>query len=150
QLGMQPQIRDMHSVQAPSLWSKLPQSIDHRTKCKIKEHPMQTRCLADLSNTATFDRDRLIGCDGDSGVRNPEKPSLHPLTRLIPNRKRIALVAHDNRKEQLASWTLKHRTRLIEQELVHLVRTMKESLKESSVLDCVLIWPDIHSWYFFG
>ena len=56
-------------------------------------------------------------CDGDSGMRNPEKPSLYPLTRLIPSRKRIALVAHDNRKEQLASWALKHRTRLIEHEL---------------------------------
>ncbi len=109
---------------------------------------MQTRCLPDLSNTATFDRDRLIWCDGDSGVRNPEKPSLHPLTRLIPNRKRIALVAHDNQKEQLASWTLKHRTRLIEHELVHLVRTMKEF----SVLDGVLIWPDaeISGLYRFG
>src|SRR4029077_20192341 len=61
--------------------------------------------------------DTMTYCDGDSGMRNPEKPSLYPLTRLIPSRKRIALVAHDNRKEQLASWALKHRTRLIEHEL---------------------------------
>jgi methylglyoxal synthase len=78
---------------------------------------MRTDCLPNLSDTATFDRARLIGCNGESGVRNPEKPSPHPLTRLIPSRKRIALVAHDNRKEQLASWALKHRTRLIEHEL---------------------------------
>ena len=78
---------------------------------------MATHCLPNLSDTATFDRAGLIGCNGDSGVRNPEKPSLHPLTRLIPNRKRIALVADDNRKEPLASWALKHRARLIEHEL---------------------------------
>jgi methylglyoxal synthase len=71
---------------------------------------MQTQWLPDLSNAATLDRDRLIGCNGDSSSR-------HPSTRLIPSRKRIALVAHDNRKEQLASWALKHRTRLIEHEL---------------------------------
>jgi hypothetical protein len=76
-----------------------------------------------LSNTATFDRDRLIGCNGDSSVRNPEKPSRHPSTRLFPSRKRIALVAHDNRKEQLASWALRHRTRLIEHELYATSRT---------------------------
>ena len=78
---------------------------------------MQTDCLPNLSDTATFDKTRLIGCNGDSDVRNPQKPSLHPLTRIIPSRKRIALVAHDNRKEQLASWALKHRTLLIEHEL---------------------------------
>ena len=78
---------------------------------------MQPDRLPNLADTATFDRTGLIGCNEDSRVRNPEKPSPHPLTRLIPSRKRIALVAHDNRKEQLASWTLKHRTRLIEHEL---------------------------------
>jgi methylglyoxal synthase len=56
-------------------------------------------------------------------VRNPEKPSRQPSTRLFPSRKRIALVAHDNRKEQLASWALKHRTRLIEHELYATSRT---------------------------
>jgi hypothetical protein len=90
--GMQPQIRD-------------------------RSTQMQTHCLPNLSDTATFDRARPIRCNGDSGVRNPEKPSARPLTRLIPSRKRIALVAHDNRKEQLASWALKHRTRLTEHEL---------------------------------
>jgi methylglyoxal synthase len=77
-----------------------------------KKHPMQTHCLLNLSDKA-----RLIGCNGDSGVRNAEKPSLHPSTRLIPSRKRIALVAHDKRKEKMACWALKHRTRLIEHEL---------------------------------
>src|SRR5215467_10511142 len=85
-------------------------------KCK-KGTQMQTHGLPNLSDTATFDRARLSGSNGASGVRDPEKSSLHPLTRLIPSRKRIALVADDNRKEQLASWTLKHRTRLIEHEL---------------------------------
>jgi len=78
---------------------------------------MQTHGLPNRSETATSDRGRLIGCNGDSGVRDPEKPLLHPLTRLIPRRKRIALIAHDNRKEQLASWAVRHRTRLIEHEL---------------------------------
>ena len=78
---------------------------------------MQTHRSANRSDTATFDRDRLIGCNGDSGIRNLDKSLPHPVTRLIPSRKRIALVAHENREEQLASWALKHRTRLIEQEL---------------------------------
>ena len=77
---------------------------------------MQTHGLPNRS-ASTFDGGRLIGCNGDSGVRDPEKLLPHPLTRPIPCRKRIALVAHDNRKEQLASWALKHRTRLIEHEL---------------------------------
>src|SRR6516165_429160 len=70
-----------------------------------------------LSDRVTFERVTLVGCNGDSGVRNPETRSPHPLTPPIPSRKRIALVAHDNRKEQLASWALKHRTRLIEHQL---------------------------------
>ena len=70
-----------------------------------------------LSDRVTFERVTLVGCNGDSGVRNPETRSPHPLTPPIPSRKRIALVAHDNRKEQLAAWALKHRTRLIEHEL---------------------------------
>jgi hypothetical protein len=78
---------------------------------------MQTHRSPNRSDSATFDRDRLIGCNGDSGIRNLDKSLPHPVTRLIPSRKRIALVAHENREEQLASWALKHRTRLIEQEL---------------------------------
>jgi methylglyoxal synthase len=78
---------------------------------------MQTHCLPNLSDTVSFERGRLIGCNGDSGGRSPEKSSLRPLTPHVPSRKRIALVADDNRKEQLASWALKHRTRLIEHEL---------------------------------
>ena len=46
-----------------------------------------------------------------------ERPFLVPPTCPIPNRKRIALVAHDNRKEALAFWALKQRARLIEHEL---------------------------------
>jgi methylglyoxal synthase len=84
---------------------------------------MQTQCLPNLSDKATFDRAPLSGCNGDSGARNPKTPSSHSVTRLIPSRKRIALVAHDNRKEQLASWALKHRTRLIEHELYATSRT---------------------------
>jgi hypothetical protein len=34
-----------------------------------------------------------------------------------PSRKRMALVAHDKRKEKMAGWALKHRKRLIEHEL---------------------------------
>jgi methylglyoxal synthase len=86
-------------------------------KCKKTGTQMQPHCLPNFSDTATFDRARLSGSNGASGVRDPEKSSLHPLTRPIPSRKRIALVAHDNRKEQLASWASKHRTRLIEHEL---------------------------------
>ena len=56
-------------------------------------------------------------------MHNPEKPSRQPSTRLFPSRKRIALVAHGNRKEQLASWALKHRTQLIEHELDATSRT---------------------------
>jgi methylglyoxal synthase len=78
---------------------------------------MQTQCLLNLSDKAIVDKARLIGGNGDSSVRNAEKPSLHPSTRLIPSRKRIALVAHDKRKEKMACWALKHRKRLIEHEL---------------------------------
>jgi methylglyoxal synthase len=78
---------------------------------------MQTDGLPNRSDTATFDRGRLIECNGDSDVRDLEKPLPHPLTRPIPCRKRIALVAHENRNKQLASWALKHRTRLIDHEL---------------------------------
>jgi methylglyoxal synthase len=78
---------------------------------------MRTPCLPNLSDTVTFEPVRPIGYNGDSGVRDPETLSLDPLTRLISSRKRIALVAHDNRKKQLASWALKHRTRLIEHQL---------------------------------
>jgi methylglyoxal synthase len=78
---------------------------------------MQKHGLSNRSDTATFDRGRLTGCKGDPGAHNPERPLLHPLTGLIPSRKRIALVAHDNRKERLACWALKHRSRLIDHEL---------------------------------
>jgi len=78
---------------------------------------MQARCLLNLSDKVTVDRAQLIGCNADSGTRNAEKPFLPPSTRLILSRKRIALVAHDNRKEKMACWALKDRTRLIEHEL---------------------------------
>jgi methylglyoxal synthase len=50
-------------------------------------------------------------------VLNAESQFLVPVTCPIPNRKRIALVAHDNRKEELALWAIKQGTRLIEHEL---------------------------------
>jgi methylglyoxal synthase len=78
---------------------------------------MQTRCLLNSLEKPTFDGVRLKGSNGDSGGYNPEKRSLHPSTRLIPNRKRIALVAHDNRQAKMASWALKHKARLIEHDL---------------------------------
>jgi methylglyoxal synthase len=84
---------------------------------QIKSTQVQTQCLLNRSDKAFVDKARLIGGNGDSGVRNAEKPSLNPSTRLIPSRKRIALVAHDNQKAKMASWALKHRTRLIEHEL---------------------------------
>jgi methylglyoxal synthase len=40
-----------------------------------------------------------------------------PLACLISNRKRIALVAHDNQKEKLARWASRQRERLVEHEL---------------------------------
>src|SRR5271169_5693343 len=86
-------------------------------RMQIKSTQMQTQCFLNLSDKAFVDKARLIGGNGDSSVRNAEKPSLNPSTRLIPSRKRIALVAHDNQKEKMASWALKHRTRLIEHEL---------------------------------
>ena len=93
--------------------------MEHASKVQKEKNgtQMQTHGLPNFSDTATFDGARLSGSNGASGVRDPEKSSLHPLTRPIPSRKRIALAAHDNRKEQLASWTLKHRTRLIQHEL---------------------------------
>ena len=58
-------------------------------KCKKKGSQMQTHCKPTLSDPATFDRARIIGCNGDSGVRNQENPSLRPATQLIPRRKRF-------------------------------------------------------------
>jgi hypothetical protein len=51
------------------------QSVKPGMQRKIRSTQMQTHCLPDLSDTATFDKARPIGCNGDSGVRNPEKPS---------------------------------------------------------------------------
>jgi methylglyoxal synthase len=50
-------------------------------------------------------------------VLDAESQFLVPATYPIPTRKRIALVAHDNRKEELALWAIKQRTRLVEHEL---------------------------------
>jgi methylglyoxal synthase len=77
--------------------------------CK-KEH------LESTTVDSTY-RAPLIGHNGDSGRRDPEKSSQSPSTRPTPSRKRIALVAHDNRKEKMARWVLKHRAELIEHDL---------------------------------
>ena len=108
-------------------------------RMQIKSTQMQTQCLLNRSDKAFVDKARLIRGNGDSGVRNTEKPSLNPSTRLIPSRKRIALVAHDNQKAKMASWALKHRTRLIEHELyatAHTPDIIAEVLKSVPLLDC--------------
>ena len=78
---------------------------------------MQTRLLPNLSHKATDDEVPPIGGNGTSGVSATEKLSLYLSTRIVPSRKRIALVAHDNRKEEMARWALKNRARLIDHEL---------------------------------
>jgi methylglyoxal synthase len=72
---------------------------------------MKARSRMSLADEATVDTSRLIGCNGHANVLDAERQFL------VPNRKRIALVAHDNRKEALAFWALKQRARLIEHEL---------------------------------
>jgi methylglyoxal synthase len=59
----------------------------------------------------------MIGHDGDPCVRDVQKPSRYPFIRSVPNRKRIALVADDNRKDTMARWALKNRAQLIEHDL---------------------------------
>jgi methylglyoxal synthase len=59
----------------------------------------------------------MIGHNGDPGVRDRQKPSRYPFIRPAPNRKRIALVADDNRKDTMARWALKYRAQLIEHDL---------------------------------
>ena len=58
-----------------------------------------------------------VGLGPDSGLRIAERQRLPPSASLTTNRKRIALVAHDNQKEKLARWASRQRARLIEQEL---------------------------------
>jgi methylglyoxal synthase len=53
----------------------------------------------------------------DSNRLTAEGQSLPRSSCLIRNRKRIALVAHDNQKEKLAGWASRQRARLIEHEL---------------------------------
>jgi methylglyoxal synthase len=50
---------------------------------------------------------------------NPRTARQHagPSTCFTTDRKRIALVAHDNQKEKLASWALRQRARLVEHDL---------------------------------
>ena len=59
----------------------------------------------------------MIGHSGDPSVRDVQKPSRYPFIRPVPNRKRIALVADDNRKYTMARWASKHRAQLIEHDL---------------------------------
>ena len=78
---------------------------------------MQARSRVSLADEATVDTGRLTGCNGHANVPDAERQFLVSPMCPIPNRKRIALVAHDNRKEALAFWALKQRARLIEHEL---------------------------------
>ena len=78
---------------------------------------MQTRFRVSLADEATVDTGRLIGCNGHANVPDAERQFLVPPMCPIPNRKRIALVAHDNRKEELALWARKQRARLVEHDL---------------------------------
>jgi methylglyoxal synthase len=84
---------------------------------------MQKRRFLNPSDQATIDSAGPIECNGDCGVRNVKKPSPHPSKRVISSRKRIALVAHDNRKEEMARWALKHRAGLIKHELYATAQT---------------------------
>ena len=78
---------------------------------------MRTRSRVSLADEASFDPGRLIRGNGHAKVLDAERQ--FPVARMcpIPDRKRIALVAHDNRKEELALWTIKQRTRLIQHDL---------------------------------
>jgi methylglyoxal synthase len=78
---------------------------------------MQARSRVSLADEASVDASRLLGCNGHANVLDAERQIVVPPICRIPNRKRIALVAHDNRKEELALWARKHRTRLIEHDL---------------------------------
>ena len=78
---------------------------------------MKARSRVSLADEATVDTSRLIGCNGHANVLDAERQFLVPPMCPIPNRKRIALVAHDNRKEELALWARKHRARLVEHDL---------------------------------
>jgi methylglyoxal synthase len=51
-----------------------------------------------------------------SSLSTPQQRRV-PLTCLITNRKRIALVAHDDQKDKLARWASRQRERLVEHEL---------------------------------
>ena len=78
---------------------------------------MPARTRVSLADEATVDTGRLIGGNGHANVPDAERQFLVPPIFPIANRKRIALVAHDNRKEELALWARKHKTRLIEHDL---------------------------------
>ncbi|HYZ74384.1 MAG TPA: methylglyoxal synthase, partial [Chthoniobacterales bacterium] len=60
---------------------------------------------------------RLIDRKEHVNVPVAERQILAPPMGPIPNRKRIALVAHDNRKKELALWVRKEKARLIEHDL---------------------------------
>jgi methylglyoxal synthase len=53
----------------------------------------------------------------DSNLLTAEGQILPRSTRLIRNRKRIALAAHESQKEKLAAWASRQRAQLIEHEL---------------------------------
>lgn len=53
----------------------------------------------------------------DSNLYSSQGRCLAQSTFFFSSRKRIALVAHDNQKERMASWVLKQKTRLLGHEL---------------------------------
>jgi methylglyoxal synthase len=78
---------------------------------------MKTRSRVGLAEEASDDTGLLIRGNGHAKVPDAARQfSVAPMY-YIPNRERIALVAHDNRKEELVLWARKQRTRLIEHDL---------------------------------
>jgi methylglyoxal synthase len=65
----------------------------------------------------TSRRPLSVACNGQTNVRTAKRQFPNPSTSLISSRKRIALIAHDSRKRNMASWALKQRAQLIEHEL---------------------------------
>jgi methylglyoxal synthase len=69
--------------------------------------PLVRRTLKGVSNTEM----------GPGVSLSTPRAQCVPLTRLNTDRKRIALVAHDNQKEKLARWATRQSARLVEHEL---------------------------------
>ena len=78
---------------------------------------MKTRSRVGLAEEASDDTGLLIRGNGHAKVPDAERQFPVAAMCPIPNRKRIALVAHDNRKKELALWARKQRARLLEHDL---------------------------------